>query len=83
MDGHGGLVRTLVLASFGFIHRFLLTTSESNEEIKILVLYFTKLKKKKKKPISSEHLDVVEIFLMVRLAFFCESCALFTGPTSH
>ena len=49
MDGHGGLVRTLVLASFGFIHRFLLTTSESNEEIKILVLYFTKLKKKKKK----------------------------------
>ena len=83
MDGHGGLVRTLVLASFGFIHRFLLTTSESNEEIKILVLYFTKFKKKKKKPISSEHLDVVEIFLMVRLAFFCESCALFTGPTSH
>ena len=47
MDGHGGLVRTLVLASFGFIHCFLLTISESNKEIKILVHYFTPKKKKK------------------------------------
>ena len=46
MDGHDGLVRILVLASFGFIHCFLLT-SESNKEIKILVLYFTKKEKKK------------------------------------
>ena len=68
MDGHGGLVRILVLASFGFIHCFLLTISESNKEIKILVHYFTQ--KKKKIAISSEHLDVAEFLLMVRLTFF-------------
>ena len=82
MDGHGGLVRILVLASFGFIHCFLLTISESNKEIKILVHYFTP-QKKKKIAISSERLDVAEFLLMVHLVFFCGSRALFTGPANH
>ena len=64
LDGHGGLVRTLVLASFGFIHRFLLTTSESNEEIKILVLYFTKKKKKKNQ-------YLVSIWMLLKFFWWC------------
>ena len=47
LDDHGGLVRILVLASFGFIHCFLLATSETNKEIEIFVLYFTQKRKKK------------------------------------